>query len=222
MGTTTTGIETSREREFTAGSVDEAVRHGLRRLGLDREQAAVTVLDKGSRGFLGIGARAARIRLVPKDDLEAAVHELAAGLLERMGVEARVTVTRDGTDVTVRLESGEVDGLLIGRKGETLEALQHILLRMAGRKLDGRIRSVRVDVAGYRERREAQLRTQVQGLAEKVERTGRRAMTEPLTPVERRLVHRILAERAGVETHAGGRDGVNQRVIITPSRRGAR
>lgn len=222
MGTAT-GIEIRHDREFTAGTVDEAVRDGLRRLGLEREQASVTVLDKGSRGFLGFGARAARVRLVPRDDLEAVVQELAAGLLERMGIEnAVVTVVRNGATVSVQVESGATDGLLIGRKGETLDAFQHILLRMAGRRLGARIDSVRVDVAGYRERREEQLRTQIVELAEKVERSGRRAMTEPLSPVERRLVHRILADRAGVETHAGGRDGVAQRVIITPRRRGAR
>jgi spoIIIJ-associated protein len=92
---------------------------------------------------------------------------------------------------------------------------------MAGRKLDGRISAVRVDVAGYRKRREEQLRNQAMGLAERVERSGRRAMTEPLPPAERRLVHRVLAESPTVRTHTGG-SGVNQRVIITPSRRRGR
>jgi len=206
------------EPVFSAPTVEDAVRAGLQELGLDEAEAEVRVLHKGSRGFLGIGSRTAQVQLLPKTRLGPVVLELAEGLLQRMGVQAAVTVRQVGLAVEVSIESGETDGLLIGRKGETLEAFQHVLLRMAGQQLSGRIQAVRVDVAGYRGRREGQIRKQVQELAERVERTGRRAMTEPLTPGERRLVHRVLADNTRVRTHSGG-SGVHQRVIITPSRR---
>jgi len=203
---------------FSAPTVEDAVRAGLLELGLDEHEAEVRVLHKGSRGFLGFGSRTAQVQLLPKAQLEPVVLELAEGLLQRMGIKAAVTTRQVGLAVEVSIESGETDGLLIGRKGETLEAFQHILLRMAGQQLSGKIQAVRVDVAGYRRRREEQLRKQILELAERVERTGRRAMTEPLTPGERRLVHRILADNGRIRTHSGG-SGIHQRVIITPGRR---
>jgi spoIIIJ-associated protein len=206
------------EPVFSARTVEDAIRAGLLELGLDEHEAEVRVLQKGSRGFFGIGSRTAQVQLLPRTRLEPVVRDLAEGLLQRMGIEAVVTTRQVGLAVEVSIESGETDGLLIGRKGETLEAFQHVLLRMAGQQLSGRIQAVRVDVAGYRRRREEQLRHQVQELAERVERTGRRAMTEPLTPGERRLVHRMLADNTRIRTHSGGY-GINQRVIITSGRR---
>ena len=206
------------EPVFSAQTVEDAVRAGLLELGLDEAEAEVRVLHKGSRGFFGIGSRTAQVQLLPKTRLEPVVLELAEGLLRRMGIDAAVTTRQVGLTVEVSIESGETDGLLIGRKGETLEAFQHVLLRMAGQQLSGRIQAVRVDVAGYRLRREEQLKKQIQELAERVERTGRRAMTEPLTPGERRLVHRVLADNPRIRTHSGG-SGIHQRVIITTGRR---
>jgi spoIIIJ-associated protein len=213
-----TTIETASTGSVFAGSnVEAAIRDGLLALGLEENQARIRVLEKGSRGFLGLGSRKAKVELLPRHQVEPDVRPLVEGLLARMGITATFEVEQTGLDVLVRIEGGEDDGLLIGRKGETLEALQHVLLRMAGRRLRERIRTLRVDVAGYRARREAQLTGQVQELAKRVARTGRREMTEPLTPAERRLVHRMLADHPEVETHAGG-NGVNQRVIITTSR----
>jgi spoIIIJ-associated protein len=120
--------------------------------------------------------------------------------------------------VTVEFRAGEGDALLIGRRGETLEALQHVLLRMAGKKLGSRLESVTLDISGYRARREEKLVQLARTLAERVERTGRRAMTEPLTAGERRIVHNALEGRKGVTTQVGGRGG-NQRILITPRRR---
>jgi len=143
------------------------------------------------------------------------VEELARGLLKRMGVNATVSAVQTGSNVVLRLECDDA-GLLIGRRGETLEALEHVLLRMASRKSAGKIRDLSVDVAGYRSRRDDQLREEALALAERVERSGRRAMTEPLPAAERRVVHRALADRAGVTTHVAG-NGNARRVIILPA-----
>jgi spoIIIJ-associated protein len=201
---------------FMADTVEAAVHLGLQELGLAEEETEVRVLRKGSRGLLGLGAREARVELLPKIRLAPVVQELASGLLERMHIPARVEATQEGLRVQVRIEGGESDGLLIGRRGETLEAFQHVLYRMAARRLDGRIRGVQVDVAGYRSRREERLKEVARGLAERARRSGRRAMTEPLSPGERRIVHRALAEEEGIETRAGG-SGVNRRVLVIPT-----
>jgi spoIIIJ-associated protein len=87
---------------------------------------------------------------------------------------------------------------------------------MAARRTAGKIRDVRVDVAGYRDRREEQLRREAVALAERVRRTKRRGMTEPLLPAERRVVHRAIADVSGVKTHVAG-SGSNRRVVVMPA-----
>lgn len=204
---------------FTAGTVEDAIHLGLTELGMDKEEADIRVLGKGSRGFLGLGSRPARVRLVPRTRLAPTVLTLARGLLERMEVRAEVEATQVGLRVDVRIEADTADGLLIGRRGETLDALQHVLTRMASRELEGKVSAVQVDVGGYRSRRQKRLEEIAQTLAERARRTGKRGMTEPLPPHERRIVHRAIADEPGIETHAGGA-GINKRVIIisAPSR----
>ena len=204
--------------EVEGSTVEEATAAGLARLGLAAGDAEVSVLDAGTRGFLGIGSRPARVRVAIKDRVGATAQRIAEKLLNLMGITAEVATSESGGAVTLDIRSGETDGLLIGRKGETLAALQHVIVRMASRQLNGQGGEMRVDVAGYRGRREEQLRQLARNLAERVERTRRRAMTEPLTPAERRVVHRALAEISGVETHAAG-SGVNKRVVLIPARR---
>lgn len=201
---------------FTGASVAEATEAGLRGLRLEAEEADVRVLDKGSRGFLGLGSRPARVAVLPKAHCAPVVEELARGVLRRMGVDGTVAATQSGLDVDVTIDSPGADGLLIGRKGETLQALQHVLLRMASRQTAGKVRDVRVDVAGYREWREEQLKKDAMALAERVRRSGRRAMTEPLLANERRIVHRALADVKGVKTHVAG-SGATRRVVVLPS-----
>ncbi len=213
-----TDMSHQERQEFEGRTVDEALEAALGTLGVSREQAEVSVVDEGSRGFLGIGARPARIRVAPGALEAVAAKEVTARVLELMGVTGAIETRRDDRLVTVNITSGESDGLLIGRKGETLAALQHVITRMVSRRLGGNMGQLRVDVAGYRDRRDEQLRDLARTLAERVQRTGRRAMTEPLPPAERRAVHRALESVTGVETHAAG-SGLNKRVVLIPSRR---
>ena len=201
---------------FTGTSVDEAIEMGLEALHLTRDEAEIKVLDRGSRGLFGFRSRPARVSVSAKDNgLAPVIEGFAREVLSRMGIEASIKAAQHGLDVVVKVES-EMAGQLIGRKGETLEALQHLLARMASRRTGARIRNLRVDVGGYRSRRDDQLREEALALAERVLRSGRRAMTEPLTPAERRVVHRALADRQGVTTHVAGNGNV-RRVIILPA-----
>ena len=201
---------------FTGGSVDEAIAVALETLQLTREEAEIKVLDRGSRGLFGFLSRPARVSVTAKEaGLAPLIQRLAREVLSLMGVTGSITAAQHGPDVVVTVDS-EMAGLLIGRKGETLEALQHLLLRMASRRTGARIRNLRVDVGGYRSRRDEQLREEALALAERVLRSGRRAMTEPLTPAERRVVHRALADHKGVTTHVAGNGNV-RRVIILPA-----
>jgi spoIIIJ-associated protein len=203
---------------FEAGTVDEAVAAGLESLGLERDEAKVEILDKGSRGFLGLGSRPAVVRVGWKVQAAAPVRELSEKLFSLMDIPASIEVEQTGREVRVVVSAGETDGLLIGRKGETLQALQHVLTRMVGKQFGEGAPEVVVDVAGYRKRREGQLRELAEGIASRVSRTGKRAMTEPLPPAERRIIHRRLDELGDVQSHTAG-TGINKRVVVTPSRR---
>lgn len=201
--------------EFEARTIDAAIEQGLLSLGLERDDVEVVVIEKGSRGFLGLGARLARVRVEPKARVASVVRAMAGEILRLMGVEAVVTARQQGQTVQVRIDGGKEDGLLIGRKGDTLNALEHVITRMACRQtgLGDGVR-VQVDVGGYRERREAQVRKMARELAQRVIRTGRRATTEPLTGAERRIVHRALSGNRDVQTHVTG-EGASRRVVIT-------
>ncbi|NNF06769.1 MAG: KH domain-containing protein, partial [Candidatus Eisenbacteria bacterium] len=149
--------------EFEAKTPDEAVELALLNLDMTRDEVVVTVLEKGSRGFLGLGARRARVRVEPKTQVASTVRALTSEVLRLMQVEGSVTAKQQGRNISVRIKTEETDGLLIGRKGETLNALQHLLSRMTARQTGlGDQARVMVDVAGYRSRREAQLRRSAQ------------------------------------------------------------
>jgi len=208
----------SSETVFSGASVDAAIAAGCESLHVTRDEVLIEVLDRGSRGFLGFLSRPARVKVAQKLALAGVAEELAREILARMGMKAKVQAVQTGTNVVVRVDCEEA-GLLIGRRGETLEAFEHVLLRMASRKTAGKIRELRVDVAGYRNRRDDQLREEALALAERVERSGRRAMTEPLPAAERRVVHQALADRTGVTTHVSG-NGSDRRVIILPAKNG--
>jgi len=122
-----------------------------------------------------------------------------------------VTTAFDGESYNVSIEGGEDDGLLIGRGGETLDAIQHVLLKMAGRTEEGV--QVKVDISGYRSRREDQLADKARELARQVLESGRGLTVGPYKAAERRIVHRAVAEIEGVTTRALG-DGVMKRILI--------
>jgi spoIIIJ-associated protein len=205
--------------EFTGRTVEEATQKGLARMSLPREKVAVEILEQGKAGFLGLfGGTAARVLLRPRiSDLDR-VEEIARGLLDRMGFQAPVRVSTGEGTIDIEIGNTGSDGLLIGKKGETLMALQHIISRMASHEKLERC-EVNVDIAGYRRRRETQLAQIATNLAAKAVATGERVMTEALTTSERRVVHLALAKNNSIKTQAIG-EGLMKKVVIFPARGG--
>lgn len=140
--------------------------------------------------------------------------EFTRELLGKMGYEASVEARYVDDAYEVRVEAGENDAVLIGRKGETLDALQHVLAKMVSRGQVELLR-VRVDVSEYRQRRTTELADQAIAWAQQVRETGQGVITEPLPAAERRTIHRALAEVPDVTTQALG-DGLIKRVWIGP------
>jgi spoIIIJ-associated protein len=217
--------------EATGETVGEAKWAALRELesrvpGLDREQVEFQVVSEGERGLLGVGFSPAHViaTTVATADLDAdrsadpddtrtsgpreVVERIAAAIGADVSISAR---ERDGV-VTVTC-SGEDVALFIGKHGQTIDAIQYLanaIMRAQGGELE-----VVVDASGYRARRTATLEGIARRTAQRVTATGRRAELEPMTPVERKIVHEALKDDPGVETASEGSEP-NRHVVVLP------
>ena len=253
--------------EIIAPSIEEAVAKGIRQLGLPEDAVEVEVLDQGSKGFLGLGTRLARVRLKIKDlsgskeveaqpaprkpaarpkpaarvveapvkkepvptidagDLEPVLkiaEQVVGELLEKMRVRARlkaqIVPPADENDQNLILVEVQGDDLsiLIGRRSETLNALQYISSLIVSKEA-GQWVPLLIDVQGYRARRERQLRVLARRMAEQVNHTGRRMALEPMPANERRIIHLELREHPDVTTESIGEEP-NRKVTIVPKK----
>ncbi len=202
-------------------TVDDAVEKALDKLKVSRDLVDVEVLDAGSKGFLNvIGGKNARVRVAVRDGVwEERVRGVVRDLIDRMGVSAQIEVETVDQIVNVKIDSAGSDGLLIGRRGDTLAAIQHLVTRMVNKDNARRVQVV-VDVGGYKKRREVQLQNLARSLATKVESTGQQVLTEPLSAAERRVIHITLSDNPAVRTETIG-DGLMKKVAVIRVKDGA-
>lgn len=204
--------------ESTGRSVDEALQRALDALGAKRADVRVEILDSGSSGFLGlIGSRPVRVRVERLLRRHDSIRDLVVDLLASMQIPAEVQVEQNGELIDISITTQGLDGLLIGRRGQTLTALQHVIGRLISKEF-GQNGRVEVDVGDYRRRREAQLVEKARALALKVKATGREINLEPLHAPDRRIVHLALAGIQGVRTYTVGQ-GLHRNVVIAPDPR---
>lgn len=197
--------------EASGHSVEEALERALTRLGATAEDVEVEILDHGSRGMLGLGARDARVRVTLKEGPAAVAHRLAEQLLRLMGHAATVRARESDDTVIVEIR-GQNLGTLIGRRGATLEALEVLLGLMVARSGRAPAR-VTVDVAGYWERRREWLERLARQTAERVQRAGRPVQLAPMSARDRRVIHTTLAGHPAVTTTSSG-EGQQRRVTV--------
>ena len=215
----------------SAPSVEEAVEAALGELGLSEQEADVQVVQEPRSGVFGVGAQEAivvvRSRIKPgdlsEDDLDEQAEiatEFLEGMLERMGITATVEPAfEDGTmyvDVIGPEPDDEDMGLLIGRHGQTLEAIQE-LARVAVGQRTGLPARVVVDIEDYRKRQIERLSARVREIALRVARTGRSETLEPMNPFLRKMVHTAVAEVDGVSSSSEG-EGAERRVVVHRTR----
>lgn len=229
--------------EMIAPTVEEAVEKGIEQLGLSREQVQIEVLDEGGGGIFGFGERQARVRLtvagsdeqrtsIKEDqitrettpDLENTMSIAQATvqeLLDHMSVSASVSTRLGSGDdydsnppIIVDVAGSDLS-ILIGRNAETLNALQLITRMIVGKEI-GHSAHLIVDVEGYRERRERNLRQLAQRMASQALTTGRRQSLEPMNPAERRIIHIELRDHEDVITESKGQDP-KRKVVIIPN-----
>jgi len=217
------------EIEKSAASVEEAIEAALAELGLSEQEAEIEIIQEPRTGFLGINASPAVVRVrvvaVRQDDDEDGEPDLdeqadlaadfLEGLLDAMGLDADVDPALvDGTmyvDVW-GAEASEGMGILIGRHGHTLDALQELVRSVVQRQVEERCRVV-VDVEDYRKRRRSLITRRARDVARRVLKTGRPEALEPMTAFERKIVHDAVSEVGGLETASDGEEP-NRRVVV--------
>jgi spoIIIJ-associated protein len=216
--------------EASGETVGEAKWNALRELesirpGLDKDAVRFQVLSEGERGLLGVGYSPARVvavldedgagEPVEESDLAADVRGLLARITSEIGVECRVDI-REDEESLVAVCTGRELGLLIGKHGQTIDAIQYLVNAIAIRSRPDERKDIVVDAAGYRARRQASLEALAVRSAERAVRSGEPVELEPMTAVERKVVHVRLKEFQGVETTSEGTEP-NRYVVIEPS-----
>ncbi len=236
-------LESEKSVDISAKTVEEAIEQGLQALGASRDAVEVDILKEASRGILGLGAADAVVRLTVRDSSvssppaatpeqselveeadESEVvlqvgREVLTKLLDGMGLEAEVVEGQSGTnfdeDPPVVLDIvGRDLGLLIGRRGETLQSLHFLTRLIASRKLGRRV-NLAVDVEGYKARREQSLMEMAQRMASQVKEDQRSFIFEPMPANERRILHLTLRDDPDVSTQSIG-EGNRRKVMVIP------
>jgi spoIIIJ-associated protein len=184
------------------------------------------VLTEGERGLLGVGysparviarvpASAIEVEPVDESDLAAELRAIVVRITSAIGVEGHVHVREDDESLVVTC-SGEDVALLIGRHGQTIDAVQYLLNAVSHRQYGEDRKEVVVDAAGYRDRRRTALEALATRTAQEVQTTGRRVELDPMTAVERKVVHVKLKETEGVQTTSEGTEP-NRYVVVLPA-----
>lgn len=200
--------------EVSAKTVDEALTEASIRLGIPSSKLEHEVIEKGSAGFLGIGSRNAVIKAWKKFSIEDATKEFLVSVFKAMEleVEIEVKVNQEEKAVDVNLK-GEDMGVLIGKRGQTLDSLQY-LTNLAINKGSEEYYKVKVDTEDYRKRRKETLENLAKNIAYKVKRTKRPVTLEPMNPFERRVIHSALQNDRFVTTHSEGEEPYRH-VVVT-------
>jgi spoIIIJ-associated protein len=218
--------------EATGETVGEAKWAALRELerlrpGIDKAAVRFQVVSEGERGLLGVGYAPARVvasvdaaaapdESEPIDDSEVAaeVRDVLEHILAAVGVSARIDIEENDETVTATLVGREL-GLVIGKHGQTIDAIQYLANAIVWRGRGDERKAVVVDAAGYRARREAALSALAKRSADRAVSSGRSVELEPMTAVERKVVHVQLKDVAGVVTRSEGTEP-NRFVVIDP------
>ncbi len=200
--------------ETTGKTEEEAIASALAQLGLERDEISVEILERAKPGFLGIGSSLAKIRVSyeAQDDSVVKIRNFVNGLLKRMDSSATAEVTPiDEFNFKVNLK-GEGLGSLIGRRGETLDAIQHLTNYVVNRG-DGKHIRVNLDAEDYRSKREESLGLLAKKVAAKVLKYRKNMTLEPMNSYERHVIHTALQNFDGVSTYSVGTEP-NRRVVV--------
>ena len=200
--------------EVSAKTVDDAITEASIKLGTTSDKIEVEVIEKGSTGFLGIKSKPAIIKARKKNDTVDNIREFLENVFSAMNMEVTIDIKKAEDDKVYEVElSGKEMGLLIGKRGQTLDSLQYLTNLAFNKHSDGYIK-VKLDTEDYRQRRKDTLENLAKNIAYKVKRTKRPVSLEPMNPFERRVIHSALQGDRYVETHSEGEEPFRH-VVVT-------
>ena len=200
--------------EFTAKTVDDAITAACQKFLVTSDRLEYEVMEEGSSGFLGFNSKPARIRAKVKETLEDKAKAFLDDVFTAMNMTVLVEVSFDEEEKVMDIElKGDDMGVLIGKRGQTLDSLQYLVSLVVNRDSDDYIR-VKVDTENYRNRRKETLENLAKNIAYKVKRTKRSVSLEPMNPYERRIIHSALQNDKFVTTHSEGEEPFRH-VVVT-------
>ena len=203
--------------EISAKTVDEAITEAIIKLGTTHDKIEYEVIENGSAGFLGIGKRDAVIKVRKKNDVEDNIREFLEKIFDAMNLTVEILIDREEGSNVVSVElKGDDMGVLIGKRGQTLDSLQYLTNLAVNKNAEEYVR-VKIDTEDYRKRRRETLENLARNIAYKVKRTKRPVSLEPMNPFERRVIHSALQNDRFVTTHSEG-DEPYRHVVVTLKR----
>ena len=201
--------------EVSAKTVSDAITEACQKLGVTSDKLDYEVVEEGSSGFLGIGAKSAVIKSsVKKSSVEEVARVFLNDVFQAMNMEVVIAIKYNEEEKNMDIElSGNEMGVLIGKRGQTLDSLQYLVSLVVNKESEEYIH-VKVDTENYRQRRKETLENLAKNIAYKVKRTKRSVSLEPMNPYERRIIHSALQNDKYVTTHSEGEEPF-RRVVVT-------
>lgn len=203
--------------EISAKTVDDAITEAIIKLGTTHDKIEYEVIEKGSAGFLGINRKDAVIRARRKNDTNDNIRDFLESVFKAMGLTVTIQIEKEEDSNVVNVDlKGDDMGVLIGKRGQTLDSLQYLVSLVVNKESEEYIH-VKVDTENYRQRRKETLENLAKNIAYKVKRTKRSVSLEPMNPYERRIIHSALQNDKYVTTHSEGEEPF-RRVVVTLKR----
>ncbi len=207
-------------QEFEGKSTEEAIEHACAHFQVSAEQLEIEIVSVGSPGLFGLGGRKAKIKAALREESEelllTSAKEILETLLEQMQEKAAVSTHQEDDRISLRIETDDA-GLLIGKQGQTLDALQYLVTKMLAKKSRRKVR-ISIDVEAYRARHNEALAHLAQKYGEKVKKSGRPVILSPMNPYDRRIVHMALQDDKELKTMSRG-EGLYKKVVISPAKK---
>jgi spoIIIJ-associated protein len=207
-------------QEFEGKSTEEAIENACAHFQVSPEQLEIEIVSVGSPGLFGLGGRKAKIRAALREESEelllSSAKEILETLLERVQEKATVSVHQEDDRISLRIETDDA-GLLIGKQGQTLDALQYLVTKMLAKKSRRKVR-ITIDVEAYRARHNEALAHLAQKYGDKVKKSGRPIILSPMNPYDRRIVHMALQDDKELKTMSRG-EGLYKKVVISPAKK---
>lgn len=200
--------------QFSAKTVDDAITDACQKFSVTSDKLEYEVVEEGSSGFLGIGAKPAIIKARVKSSISDIAKNFLSEVFDAMNLTVVIDVKYNELEKNMDIElSGDEMGVLIGKRGQTLDSLQYLTSLVVNKDAEEYIR-VKVDTENYRQRRRETLENLAKNISYKVKRTKRPVSLEPMNPYERRIIHSALQNDKFVTTHSEGEEPF-RRVVVT-------